>query len=465
MRRGITICLAAVLAAIPLGASFADEGENGTTGPQVGGDLRARWEYKRPFNYVDGTGEPTGDEGVFMRTRLHMNWDLANNIAVFLQGQDSRSWGHDGLDVDADPDTDIKQAYVALRDLQTQHGMDFLGDNDVDLYVGRKALPTFGDGYIIATNDWENTGPTALDGLWFDTTFGGEEVQVDIDVLTAYLDDTDQYLSADDAVGPGEDTVFWGVQAGVDDIDWVGGEVYFWVFDGTFAPGGTPLDFDVNIIGLRAFTNFPEDTLEGFMAVFEYAMQTGDLGADDYDADFMMIRGEYALDVDDCRPIFGLGMSVASGDGDPTDTDFETWVSPLDDNHGKLGHYDLFNNSNVQDIFVTSQVTLKKNIDLHLDLHMLTLDDDSSGWFTQQGDAIGGGAAQGDDLGMELDLYAVWECGKNLIFQGGYSRFMADDGIEDATGGFDDDGDYFYLQMTVPFGYAGGMTSIDPPAK
>jgi hypothetical protein len=63
---------------------------------------------------------------------------------------------------------------------------------------------------------------------------------------------------------------------------------------------------------------------------------------------------------------------------------------------------------------------------------------------------------------MEIDLYAVWECGSNLTFQGGYSRFMADDGIEDATGGFDDDGDFFYLQMTVPFGYgAGGMTSID----
>ena len=462
MRRGISIGFVAVLLALPAGAAFAADGEGGA-GPQVGGDVRVRWEYKGPFNYEDGTApDPDSDEGTYMRTRLHMNWELVNNIAVFLEAQDSRSWGHDTLDPDADADTDVKQAYVALRDLQGQHGMDFLGENDVDLYVGRRELPFFGDGYIVANNPWTNTGPTAFDGLWFDSAFGGEDLQFDIDLIMSSIEDNNPYLTTDDADGAGDDTVWWGFQAGTDDIDWVGGEVYFWNFDGEFAPGGVALDVDVQIYGLRAYTNFPEDKLKGFKAVFEYAMETGDLETLDFDADFMVIRGEYALDSGDLDPVFGLGMSKASGGG-ATGGDWETWISPLDDNHDKLGHYDLFENSNIQDIFITSRASVHEHVDVHLDLHMLTLEDDADSWYNQQGGAIGPGVGQDDDLGMEIDIYAVWECGSNLVFQGGYSRFMAGDAVEDATGGFDDDGDFIYLQMTVPFGHANdGMTSVDP---
>ena len=109
----------------------------------------------------------------------------------------------------------------------------------------------------------------------------------------------------------------------------------------------------------------------------------------------------------------------------------------------------LFANSNINDLFITSQVTLMDAFDVHLDLHFLTLDDEDAGIRTA---FAGSQATTDDDLGTEIDLYAMWDCGESLAFQAGWSHFMPGDAIENANGGFDDAGNFFYLQMTVPFG-------------
>ena len=444
MRRGILCSVLAMLVLAPSALVLAQD--NGMT---TGGNIRIRTEYKSPFNYFDTDGgEATSDDGTFMRTQLHFGWEVANDIAVKVQLQDSRFWGGDSVGDSADADVDVRQAYLSLNNLQNMESLSFLGENDVDLHVGRIALPTVGDGYIVARNDWSNTGPTAWDGFWLDSTFGS----FDVDFLWADLQNTDPNGTGG-AIGAAEGSTFWFLQAGSRDFDWVGGDVYVSTYKGDFTAGGFT-DVDMMTYGVRLVSNIPEDVLEGLDVVFEYAMQSGDSGANDIDADFMLIRASYALDIEDLNPVFGIGLSAASGDGDgTTNGDVETWMQPLQYRHGLLGHYDLVANSNVEDLFITSQVTLMDAFDVHLDIHFLTLDEEADGWYTQSAGQQAG--ATDDDLGTEIDLYATWDCGENLAFQAGWSMFQAGDAVETlTTGGFDDNGNFFYVQMTVPFGDA-----------
>lgn len=469
MRRGILVALVGLLL-LPAGVAWAQDDmegdDNSMAMPGVGGDLRIRTIYKSPFDYftTDG-GDPTGDDGTLMRTRVHFDWELANNVAVFLQIQDSRLWGVDSVFPGADPDLDVKQAYASLNNLQEVSFLEWIGDNDVDMHVGRIKLPNFGDGYIISDNEWFNDGPTAWDGFWFDTEIGGEDLAFDVDLLWADLLNGDPNFSTPFAInipgavgtgatGPAEGAIFWGIQAGTDDIDFVGGEVYYWYYagDGILLGGA---DEDLSIYGIRLFSNFAEDSgLEDLDVVFEYAMQDGESGTQDIDADFWMIRASYALPVEDLNPMIGLGISTASGDSDPATGDFENWISPLQEVHNHLGHYDLFFNSNIQDIFLTSQVTLMDSVDVHLDFHLLTLDEEGSGVPSVFAGGGAGAATTDDDLGTEIDLYATWDCGESLMFEAGWSYFMVGDAMEDAAGNFDDNGHFLYLQMTVPFGKA-----------
>ena len=414
---------------------------------KVGGDIRGRTEYKRPYNYVasDG-GEPTGDDGTSLRTRLHFHWTPAENVEFFMQVQDSRFWGTDSVVDMADADLDLRQAYVTLNNLQSHGALTWLGENDLDVKIGRMALPTFGDGYIISSNEWEVNGPIAFEGLWFMGNFGSDEFAVDVDLLWMDLANNDP--TGGGAIGPAEDTVFWGFNAGTGDIPWIGAEVYYWTMD-------RPKGVDEMTYGWRITTDIPEDNpLAGLRGVFEYAIASGERGLLDVDANFWVVRGEYDFNLFDLPHTVGVGFSHATGSA-ASASDNETWSAPLDLTHETLGHFDLVDNSNVDDLFFQFQVAPTDQIDLHIDFHMFTLDEENGGWATASGGTVGaGGAILDDDLGTDIDIYAVCQVMGDNELRFGYSRFEAGDAVKDATGGFDDAGDYLYLQVLVPFGTA-----------
>ena len=254
MRIGKQLTLIAALAmiAMPASALYADGDD-----VDVGGDMRTRTEYKRPFNYVDADGgDPTGDDGTSLRTRIHFNWMPTESIAVFLQAQDSRVWGLDSISDNADPALDMRQAYVSLLDLQSQEGFSWLGDNAIDVHIGRILVPTFGDGYILSDNDWQIDGPYSFDGVWIDGSFGNDDFGVEADVLYMDLDNNDPYVNPPGATGPAEDTVFWGVNRATEDFSWVGEEFYFWNIDRANSD-------DETIYGWRVTSYLSEQGFEG----------------------------------------------------------------------------------------------------------------------------------------------------------------------------------------------------------
>lgn len=439
MRRGILFGLMALMVMAPAAISWADEHEDDDA--DIGGNIRLRTEYKRPFNYFDADGgDPTGDDGTFMRTQLHFGWELANNVGVMVQVQDSRVWGTEDITAGSSTaDIDLKQAYVSIGNLQEMGSLGFLGDNDFDMKIGRLNVPTFDDGYILASNDWSNTGPLSYDGLWIDGGFGG----VDLDFLWADLVNTDPYAGG--AIGPAEGATSWYLRAAFDDLDFADVAVYYSNFSGDFA-GFTGLD--QTTFGFRLDSKLG-DVVDRLNVVFEWAQQGGDSDQGDFGGDLMVIRAEYELEVEGLDPVIGVGLSSASGDSTAGDGDIDTWLNPLDWTHGHLGHYDLFDNSNIDDFFITASATLMDDIRVNLDYHILTLNDEADGWYSPTAGVNGG--ATDDDLGTEIDLYATWDCGESLSFQAGASLFQTGDAV-DQIAGFDDDGTFFYVQMMVPFG-------------
>ena len=238
----------------PAGAVHADEVV------VIGGDVRARTEYKRPLNYVtaDG-GEPTGEDGTSLRSRVHLHWVPNEDVNVFLQLQDSRFFGVDSVNDNADEDIDVRQAYVSLNAMELPL-FEEIGVTDAEVRVGRIGLPTFGDGYIIGSNDWEVVGPIAFEGFWLSGLFGDEEAGVDFDLL--WMDFSNNDPTGGNAIGPAEDTVYWGLNVATNHVPLVNIEAYSWFLN-------RPKDVDELIYGWRLETEFPESCfLHDFFEIF-----------------------------------------------------------------------------------------------------------------------------------------------------------------------------------------------------
>ena len=414
---------------------------------EFSGDVRLRGEYRGPFNYDDSDGgDPTSDDGIFSRVRLNFDYRFTGSTDLRIQVQDSRVLGDDSVSDSADEDLDLRQAYITFGSLQECECLDWLGDSsDVTLRIGRQELPTFGDGYIISRNSWENTGPTSFDGFWLDGAFGGENFGFDVDFLYADLSNNDPYGTGG-AVGATEDTVFWGLQVGTDEVPWVRLESYYWMTD-------RPKSVDETIYGWRIESRVPEDhSLSGLDVAFEYAVAGGERGTLDVDANFWVLRGSYDFDAFGMPHTVGLGFSHASGSSGSASDD-ETWMAPLDYNHGILGKYDLVDNSNVDDLWFELAVAPCECVTLGFEYHMFTLDEEFTGWDTVSGGVLGaGGAITDDELGSEIDLYAKWRLRGESKLKLGVSFFQAGDAVEQATGGFDDNGTFAYVQWSTPFG-------------
>ena len=422
----------------PAGAVHADEVV------VIGGDVRARTEYKRPLNYVtaDG-GEPTGEDGTSLRSRVHLHWVPNEDVNVFLQLQDSRFFGVDSVNDNADDDLDVRQAYVSLNAMELPL-FEEIGVTDAEVRVGRIGLPTFGDGYIIGSNDWEVVGPIAFEGFWLSGLFGDEEAGVDFDLL--WMDFSNNDPTGGNAIGPAEDTVYWGLNVATNHVPLVNIEAYSWFLN-------RPKDVDELIYGWRLETEFPESCfLHDFFGVFEYAVSGGERGTLDVDANFWVLRGEYDFELFDLPHTVGIGYSHATGTPGSASDD-ETWDAPLAESHRLLGQYDLVSNSNVNDFFVHLSVAPTERTSLDLQYHMFTLDEEDDGWETVTGGTVGaGGSILDDDLGSEIDVRFRFTPNNTVDLSLGFSLFQAGDAVEDATGGFDDDGSFVFFEMGVNFG-------------
>jgi hypothetical protein len=394
----------------------------------VDGEVRLRTEYKGPFDY----SSDSSDDGTFMRTHLNFGWAVSEDVAFSVGLQDSRAWGNDG---NGDADVDVNTATLSLSNVQKMGYLSFLGSGQWDLHLGRMNVPTYGDGYVLAANDWSNTGPDSYDGFHLAGGFG----DISVEFIWADSNNANPYDAG--AQGAAQGGLWYYLTLGWAN-DMVGVDAYYLVrrdnsrVDVTDGDGEVIDDVrgpneDSTTMGVRA--SITPSQVEGLEIVLEFASQNSEgydflnddddeLTEFDDDGELTVIRAGYALDMGPLNHI-GIGMSEAD----------ENWNQAGDWNHGLLGHYDVVENTNVEDFFVTLRGQIS-DFAVHLDYHTFTRVDSPEG--------------EDDDLGSEIDLYTTWDCGEKLAFQAGWS--MVEPG--DAFGADAEDGDFFYVQMTVPFG-------------
>ncbi|PCJ52330.1 MAG: hypothetical protein COA70_12405 [Planctomycetota bacterium] len=157
----------------------------------------------------------------------------------------------------------------------------------------------------------------------------------------------------------------------------------------------------------------------------EAAVQNGDHGA--LDAGGLAIAARADMEVAKGVSI-GIGYELASGDGNATDGDDDSFIPLFDFNHSNHGTQDLFIWSNLQDIVLRSSFELDGNWSLNGDVHFFSLDNAAGGIPSFTGGPFAQVAGE-DELGTELDVSVRGQVAGGINIWAGISYFAAGDAI------------------------------------
>lgn len=403
----------------------------------IGGQVRLRAEYRDPIAYNNpaATAKDEMHEDVDLlleRIRLNLTFALNDQITVFFQPQDQRTFGDEAAAtmasfVSDEQNLDVHQGWVEARDLLTP---------GLALRIGRMEL-SYGDQRLVSPLDWSNIG-RAWDGAkltykrpeWWAEAF---------------------YTVIKEVQGAEDDQDFWGFYfsyVGLKDHEL---DVYLfgrWLNDNLAADETLPGTHD-----RRELT--PGARLKGKMAGFDYTaegmLQRGEVGDDDIRAWAVALTFGYTLDID-WKPRIGIEYTHASGDGDPADGDIETFDPLYGFGHFYQGFMDIFSFKNGRDLAFYFKIAPAPYLSFHVDVHTFTLDEDVDSWYNFVGAPIRTDAsgAAGDEIGSEIDVHFRLAVGKHVKFWGGVSRFFAGEFVED-TPGTDGDMTWAFLQAVVDF--------------
>lgn len=379
------------------------------------GQVRFRGEAK---NNVGPDATETG----FVGQRLRLNIDgVSGESKYFVQIQDTRLWGAEQLtSAGASADnTDLHQGYIQL------------GGDDYSLRIGRQEV-NLGDQRLLGAFGWSNNG-RSFDGIRLTTpAFNAGE-------LDTYLLKT--------ATTARESTLFGLVYNWKNVKNWKP-TLYFLHKD---AAGGDTLA--LGHISKVTFNN-------AFSGDLELVLEDGNSAGADLSAYAFHIGVKYV------RPEtknfwVGLEYNLASGD-DGTGADVETFDQIMPTNHNKYGFIDYQGWKNMENIRLNIGGAFSDRTKGNLDIHLFDLNESKDAWYGASGaantfagvamkDATG---ASGDDVGTEIDLTVNHTITKSLLLEGGYSRFITGDFVDNVLAGAgvkSDDADWLYIQLLKNF--------------
>lgn len=395
----------------------------------INGQIRFRGEYRNPVGYGGTAAENDDDDMYLLRTRLNIDVKVKENIKVFAQPQDSRTFGEEASVSSNEKNLDMHQSYVEISDLFKLWG-------PVSLKIGRQELK-YGDGRLISPSDWNNVGRA-----WDAIKLSHEHHDLKADIFTSVIkENTD---ANDDYDFSGMYLTYTGYK------DYVFDGYLLWRHYGTEDFTGedgvkgrlNDYTYGVRFNGKRV----------GFDYSGEFAYQTGDYAEDNVKAfAFAAVIGYTFAEVK-YSPRFAFEYDYATGDKDPTDGDRETFDPIFPFAHAYQGYADVFAWKNGADWKFTGSMKPDVKWILQADYHIFKLAEKKDAWYKSDGTAVRRDAtgASGNAVGNELDLHAKYAYDDSLSFWMGYSRFFTGNFVRD-TGGIDDDMDWLFLQMTVNF--------------
>lgn len=218
-------------------------------------------------------------------------------------------------------------------------------------------------------------------------------------------------------------------------------------------------DLKINTTGVSLAGAYPIAAGE-LDTMLWFAFQLGDFGIEDQRALAFIAELGYQFTSKPWNPWLRFGLAYASGDGDPEDSDNDTFFNMVPTNHKWYGYADTQAYSNIIDLY--NQILLKphKKVFLGMEGHLFWLASDDEVWIGGSGpfnDSVFGysfrNPAPGNNienfLGGEIDITLSFDAYKYLVLQAGYSHYFGADGVE-AVFDSEDQLDWFYAQATIP---------------
>ena len=438
---------------------------------------RLRWEVRENnFDFDDDINALTDDNWFLQRFRIGMMIKPAPWLKLYAQGQDAREINSDRPDIpgalgaEGDDSFDLRQGYIEFGDPKAF---------PLSLKVGRQIL-SYGDERLIGAFDWNNIGRTfdAVKFRWEEKTWWLDAFAASVvvaergsynqsDLFNGNETDREQVFS-----GLYFNTVAFGPQsidlyalylhennnarylpAAPGDTDFATLGVRIKSKPGAFAPATPAPDGKTMVDGKSAPPPVEKKKAVGLDYEFEGAFQTGEVRGLDLTSFAAHVAAGYTFDVS-WLPRVALGYSYATGDGDPTDGDIETFQNLFPTNHKFYGQMDVFSWQNIHDLELNLRIQPVRPVTVRVDYHAFFLATTDDVWYRANGvTAVRPLTPAARDAsnyaGSEIDVLAQWVVSKNVVLEAGYSHFFAGDYL--AETGAADDADFGYLQATISF--------------
>ena len=392
----------------------------------LSGQWRFRAEYRDPLGYATAAAMEDDEDFALSRIRLNLDIRVSDEIDLFFQPQDSRTFGDAGV-IPASDAFDFHQGYAEFHDFC---------EEPVRVRIGRQAL-SYGKQRLVSPLDWHVVG-RAWDGV---TVRYGEE---DAWVEGFYT------VVAEGAGGDAEnDADFGGLYASYGGYERHRLDAF--LFRRRIADNS--LDDELGNTGtLSDYTIGSE--IGGAADAFDYsilgAWQFGDRVETDVSAWAFVLTAGWTFDAE-CKPRVGIEYTAASGDEDPTDGDEGTFDPLYPFAHAYQGYADVFAFRNGHDLALKLKAKACENATIHLDFHNYWLDEEKDAWFGASGAAIRQDATGNSDdrVGSEINLHVKATVLEHVKVWAGWAHFFAGEYVEDT--GDDDDMDWFFVQGTIDF--------------
>ncbi len=457
MKRILTLVFAA---AIMVGLAIP-----AIAGVDFGGQYRVRGEYKENTGFEEGGSSEINSDDAFIGQRVRL-WGVANptdDVSVKITIQDTREWGGvqttkggvtsgPGLTDTGANTLDLHESWVQITD--------FLG-TPFTIKVGRQEV-VLGDQRIIGHFGWHNNA-SSFDAIRATTSTDS------YDLLLLYT----KIKEGSGGASNGTDQDLYLVHGTVKTIPNNKLDLYvFLVDDDSGAQFGGNNGGCCAAVGSQKLYNYglrlKGKASFGLDYTVEYNKQAGEIalpgpGSDmDIDGFMYAVKLGYSIPNNDVSARVEAQYVVASGDDDPSDSDFSTFLTPSPTNHGHLGYADTQGHRNVNAWSVGASVKPAPKWFVKLDYWSFSLDEAEDAWYSAGNwmNASGGLRAAGcldgmgntcdDEIGTEIDLTVKYKYNKAVGLQAGYSVFTPGGFIEDQT---DDEADqaFAYLQLVANF--------------
>lgn len=392
-----------------------------------GGQIRSRYEIRRPTSYGPGWMGKT-DDLILLRTRVHVKAEVSEVIDAFVQIQDSRVWGDEASVVSDEEGLDLHQAWVEVHELFSEH---------LALKVGRQELK-YGDQRLVSPLDWSNVG-RAWDAIKIRGS-AGDHFWID-----GFASVIRQGADAND------DRNFDGVYASITTAAPTIIDVY--VFHRNFADRAFLGEDGKKMKDLRDYTTGARfETKAGpFRGTAEGVYQFGNRGDDVTNAFGIAVQGSVTLDDVVWVPTFLLEYTYGSGDSNPTDEDNETFDPLFPFGHFYQGFLDIFAWRNGEDLKAAVAVKPHEIWWVELAAHYLRLVERKDAWYNAGGGVIRRDPTgrSGREIGVEIDLHAKVKVHEGVLIWFGYSHLFPGEYVRRT--GRDRDMDWIFLIFQVGF--------------